>query len=83
MRVDSAIYNGMQVSPYYDSMLAKVIAWGKDRDEAIHRMRRALHELIIEGITSTADFHKSIIETPAFLKGEYDTSFLSKVMHIG
>ena len=83
VRVDSAIYNGMQVSPYYDSMLAKVIAWGKDRDEAIHRMRRALHELIIEGITSTADFHKSIIETPAFLKGEYDTSFLSKVMHIG
>ena len=83
VRVDSAIYNGMQVSPYYDSMLAKVIAWGKDRDEAIHRMRRALHELIIEGITSTADFHKSIIETPAFLKGEYDTSFLPRVMHIG
>ena len=83
VRVASAIYNGMQVSPYYASMLAKVIAWGKDRDEAIHRMRRALHELIIEGITSTADFHKSIIETPAFLKGEYDTSFLSKVMHIG
>jgi acetyl-CoA carboxylase, biotin carboxylase subunit len=76
VRVDSVIYPGYIVQPFYDSMLAKLIVHAEDRDEALARMSRALDEFVIEGISTTLPFHKLIINDPVFRRGAYDTSFL-------
>jgi acetyl-CoA carboxylase, biotin carboxylase subunit len=75
-RVDSALYNGCEMSPYYDSMIAKIITWAPTRLEAIRRMRRALEETTIEGIETNIDFEHLILFQGEFLKGTYDTGFL-------
>ena len=75
VRVDSDLYSGCTTSPYYDSMIAKVIVHGKTRLEAIRRMRRALEELTIEGITTNTEFMHLLLHHPAFMKGSYRTSF--------
>ena len=72
VRVDSLLYNGCEIPPYYDSMLAKVIVCGETRDEAIRKMKSALGELIIEGITTNRDFQYSLIEGSAFRNGDVD-----------
>ena len=76
VRVDSLLYNGYSVSPYYDSLVAKVIVHAPTRLEAIRRMRRALEEMIIDGYPTTADFCHLIMYHPDFIKGQYDTGFL-------
>ncbi|UUZ80277.1 hypothetical protein LJK88_35980 [Paenibacillus sp. P26] len=76
IRVDSAVYAGYKISPFYDSMVAKVIVWGKDREDAIRRMRRALGEFVIEGVKTTIPFHLKPLEHEAFVAGEFDTKFL-------
>lgn len=76
VRVDSAVYPGYQISPFYDSMVAKLIVWGKDRDEAVLRMRRALGEFIIEGVKTTIPFHLKLMEHEAFVEGNFNTKFL-------
>ena len=76
VRVDHALYAGYDVPPYYDSLLAKLIAWGSDRDEAIARARRALAELRIDGVPTTIPFHLGLLEDPRFLAGDYDTTYL-------
>jgi acetyl-CoA carboxylase biotin carboxylase subunit len=76
VRVDSAVYPGYTVSPFYDSMVAKVIVWGKDRDEAIQKMKRALSEFLITGIHTTIPFHLELLEHEAFIKGDFNTKFL-------
>ncbi len=76
VRVDSAIYSGYDVSPFYDSMLAKLIVHGKNRQEAIRKMRRALGEVVIEGITSNVDYQYDILCDQIFLKGDYDIKFI-------
>jgi acetyl-CoA carboxylase biotin carboxylase subunit len=76
IRVDSAIYPGYQISPFYDSMVAKVIVWGKDRTEAIERMKRALDECVIHGIQTTIPFHLQLLQHESFIKGDFTTSFL-------
>lgn len=76
LRVDSALYAGGEIPPYYDAMVAKIITHGHDRDEAIAKMKRALTELVIEGITTNQDFHIDLLENDRFLSGDYDTSFL-------
>ena len=76
VRVDSLLYNGYAVSPYYDSLVAKVIVHAPTRLEAIRRMRRALEEMIIDGYPTTADFCHLIMYHPDFIKGQYDTGFL-------
>lgn len=76
VRVDTHVYAGYVVPPYYDSMLAKLIVWGETRDEAIARMRRALREFIIEGVKTTIPFHQKVMEDARFISGEFDTSFL-------
>ncbi len=76
IRVDSGLYEGGEVSPFYDSLLAKLIAWGETRPEAIQRMRRALDEYRIVGIPTTIPFHRQAMDAPAFAEGKYDTSFL-------
>jgi acetyl-CoA carboxylase biotin carboxylase subunit len=76
VRVDSHIYSGYTIPPYYDSMIAKLIVWGKDRDEAIVRMKRALEEFVIEGIKTTIPFHLQLMDDKNFRAGNFNTSFL-------
>jgi len=76
VRVDSGLYEGYEVSPYYDSLLAKLITWGETRTEAIRRMRRALDEYRIIGIPTTIPFHRQVMDAADFVAGVYDTSFL-------
>lgn len=80
IRVDSHIYAGGFVSPYYDSMLAKLIAHGRDRNEAISRMNRALIEYVIEGVKTTIPFHQAVINDPRFQSGKYSTDFVEQLM---
>lgn len=78
VRVDSHIYNGYVISPIYDSMIGKLIVWGKDRNEAINRMKRALDEMVIAGISTNIDFQKKILNNENFLKNKIDTSFIER-----
>lgn len=78
VRVDSHVYGGYEVSPYYDSMLAKLIVHGADRASAIRRMRRALGEFVVEGIKTNVALHRFIVRHEAFVRGEYDTHFLER-----
>ncbi len=78
IRIDTAIYNGYTVPSNYDSMLAKVISYGANRNEAISKMKRALEELVIDGIDTNRNFLFDIIKNPNFIRGNYDTSFISK-----
>lgn len=76
VRVDSAVYQGCTISPFYDSMLSKLIVTGQDRKQAIARMKRALAEYLFDGITTNIDFQLKIIDSEAFIKGDYNTSFI-------
>jgi acetyl-CoA carboxylase biotin carboxylase subunit len=67
------------IPSHYDSLIAKLVVHGKDRSEAIARMKRALDEFIIEGIKTTIPFHKKVLNMPAFIKGDFNTSFLEKM----
>lgn len=78
IRVDSAIEHGSIVVPHYDSLIAKLISHGQNRDEAIARMRRALDEFVIEGIKTTIPLHKRILSDPDFQKGRVSTGFLER-----
>ena len=78
VRVDSHVYKGYTISPYYDSMIAKLIVWGQDRDEAIRRMRRALEEYIIEGIKTTIPFQLRILDNAFFQRGDFYTNFIQR-----
>lgn len=80
VRIDSAIYSGYTVSPNYDSMLAKLITHGKDREEALAKMHSALGEFIIEGIDTNIDFHFDIIEDERFKSGDYNTGFIEGLL---
>jgi len=79
VRVDSFVYDQYTVVPHYDSMLAKLIVHAETRDDAIRRMSRALDEFIIEGISTTAAFHKKIMANKDFVEGNIDTSFLERI----
>jgi acetyl-CoA carboxylase biotin carboxylase subunit len=76
VRIDSGAYPGYVISPYYDSMIAKLIVWGKTREEAIQRMKRALGEFVIEGIDTTIPFHERVFRHEAFVSGDFNTKFL-------
>ncbi len=78
VRVDSHIYHGYSIPPFYDSLIAKLIVWGKDRNHAIARGKRALEEFIVEGIKTTIPFHLQVLEDPRFVSGNFDTGFLEK-----
>jgi acetyl-CoA carboxylase biotin carboxylase subunit len=78
VRVDTAVYTDSMISPYYDSLLAKLIAYGRDREEAIARMRRAIDMFVVEGIYTTIPLHKRILADPDFLAGKTDTNFLKR-----
>jgi pyruvate carboxylase subunit A len=78
IRVDSGVYTGYTVPPYYDPIISKLIAWGKDRNEAITRMRRALYEYAIVGFQTNIPFHKAVMENRRFIKGEIGTHFIEE-----
>ena len=79
VRVDTAIYSGYVVPPHYDSLIAILIVHGKDRSEAIAKMRRALDEFIIEGVNTTIPFHKKVMSNPEFISGNFNTDFAEKI----
>ncbi|MFT5872904.1 MAG: acetyl-CoA carboxylase biotin carboxylase subunit [Clostridium sp.] len=78
VRIDSAAYQGYKIPPIYDSMIGKLIVHGKDRKEALCKMRRALGEFIIEGVDTNIDFQFKIVNNENFISGNFDTSFISK-----
>ncbi|HDR7791920.1 TPA: acetyl-CoA carboxylase biotin carboxylase subunit [Bacillus luti] len=78
IRVDSAVYPGYSIPPFYDSMIAKLIVHGKTREEAIAKMKRALSEFVIEGVHTTIPFHLQLLDHPDFVKGEFNTKFLEE-----
>ena len=78
VRIDTAIYPGYKIPPTYDSMIAKIIVHGKDRNESIAKMKSAIAELVVEGIKTNADFILKILEDEDFKNNNYDTSFISK-----
>lgn len=79
IRIDSAIYSGYTIPPYYDSMVAKLIVWAKNRKEAIAKMSSALGEVIIEGIDTNVDYQYEILHHPKFLSGDIDTGFIQNM----
>ena len=81
IRVDSAIYSGCSISPYYDSMVAKLIVWAKNRDEAIQKMQSALGEVIIEGIDTNVDYLYELLNNPVYQSGEFNVNFIDTIKH--
>jgi acetyl-CoA carboxylase biotin carboxylase subunit len=80
VRVDTAAYQDAVIPPYYDSLIAKLIARGKDREEAISRMSRALEMFIVEGIHTSILLHRRIMDDPDFRAGKLDTSFMERFL---
>ena len=78
VRVDSGLYTGYRVPPYYDSMIGKLIVYGRDRAEAIMRLRRALEEFVVEGMKTTVPLHQRIVRDPEFLAGDYTIKWLER-----
>lgn len=76
VRVDSAVYPGYTIPPYYDSMVAKLITYGATREEAVAKMKRALDEFLIEGVQTTIPFHQKLMDHEVFVKGDFNTNFL-------
>ncbi|HEU0218051.1 MAG TPA: acetyl-CoA carboxylase biotin carboxylase subunit [Stellaceae bacterium] len=78
VRIDSGLYQGYEVPPYYDSLVAKLIAYGDDRDECLMRLRRALEEYVIGGIETTIPLHQRLLDDPNFRRGAYDIGWLER-----
>lgn len=80
IRIDGAVYQGYTITPYYDSMISKLIAHGSDREDAVNKMKWALSEFIVEGIDTNIDFQLELIRNPDFRQGRYDIGFLGRYM---
>jgi len=78
VRVDSAMYGGYRIPPHYDSLIAKLIVYGQTRNEALMRLRRALEEYVIEGVSTTIPLHQALLEEPEFINGAYDIHWLQR-----
>lgn len=83
VRVDSHVYGGYTIPPVYDSLIAKVISYGRDRREALDRMSRALSEFLIGGVKTTLQFEQTVLEDPDFRRGVYSTGFVDKLLRRG
>ena len=77
-RLDSALYSGYSIPPYYDSLIGKLIVWGNTREGAILRLRRALGEMVITGIETTKPLHEALLDDPDFLSGDYNIAWLEE-----
>ncbi len=82
VRVDSHLYSGYTVPPHYDSMIAKIITWGDDRESALSRMRTALDELVVDGIRTNTELHRDLVRDNAFAKGGVSIHYLEKKLKI-
>ena len=80
IRIDGAVYQGYTITPYYDSMISKLIAHGSTREDAINKMKWALAEFIVEGVDTNIDFQLEILRQPEFRSGNYDNGFLNRYM---
>ncbi|MFH0777097.1 MAG: acetyl-CoA carboxylase biotin carboxylase subunit, partial [Candidatus Eisenbacteria bacterium] len=80
VRVDTHVYAGYTIPSHYDSLIAKIISHGRDRTEAIERMKRALRECIIEGVKTTIPFYQKVLSHETFLKGEANTGFVERLL---
>jgi len=80
VRMDSHVYTDYEIPAYYDSLIGKLIVWGRDRPSAIRRMKRALRECAITGVPTTLSFHQKILDSPEFLRGEVYTNFVEQFM---
>jgi acetyl-CoA carboxylase biotin carboxylase subunit len=80
VRVDTAIYGGYFVPPYYDSLIAKVVVHSRTRDRAIARMRRALESMVVEGVKTTIPLHLKILNDPDFIAGNFSTRFMDRFL---
>ena len=80
VRFDSHVYTGYEIPPFYDSLIGKLIVWGRDRDHALSRLRRALSECAVTGIPTTIEFHLQLLDRPEFLAGEVHTKFVEQEM---
>lgn len=78
VRVDSAMYSGYTIPPYYDSMVAKLITFADTREEAVAKMKRALDEFVVEGVFTTIPFHLRLMDHEVFKSGDFNTKFLEK-----
>jgi acetyl/propionyl-CoA carboxylase alpha subunit len=78
VRVDTGVYPGFEISPYYDSLISKLIVWGETRAEAILRMRRALEEYKIVGVRTNIPFHQNLMDSHRFMGGQFDTRFVEE-----
>ena len=83
VRIDSACYQGYEIPPHYDSLIAKLITYGQSREDAINVMKRALDEYVIEPLKTTVDLYKEILKVPEFLKGDYYTDFIQRFINVG
>ncbi len=81
VRIDSHIYTDYSIPPFYDSLIAKMIVWGTDREHAIIRSKRAFEEFTIEGVKTTIPFHKMVLDNEQFKKSDYDTSFIDQLLN--
>ncbi len=79
VRIDSGLVAGSEIPTFYDSLFAKVITWGKDRSWAMERMKRALYEMRVEGVKTNIPFHLKVLENEAFVKGNFDTTFIERM----
>ncbi|MEN9979880.1 MAG: acetyl-CoA carboxylase biotin carboxylase subunit, partial [candidate division WOR-3 bacterium] len=79
VRIDTYIYPGYRVPPNYDPLIAKFVTWGRDRDETLRRMERALYETTIAGIATTIDFHRRLLSSPRFRRADLTTTLLDEV----
>tara|TARA_B100000427_G_scaffold329834_1_gene348335 strand:+ start:3609 stop:4961 length:1353 start_codon:yes stop_codon:yes gene_type:complete len=80
VRTDSFIYPGFKIPTQYDSLVGKLIVWGKDRDETLQRANRALEEFVIDGVITVIPFHQKVIKHPVFIKGDFDTHFVDNYL---
>ena len=78
IRVDSGVYARYVIPPFYDPMISKLVSWGRDRNEAVERMQRALYEYVISGVKTNIPFHLAVMENPRYLQGELDTGFIDR-----
>jgi acetyl-CoA carboxylase biotin carboxylase subunit len=80
VRIDSHVYTGYEIPPFYDSLIGKLIVWGVDREHALRRLRRALSECAITGIPTTIDFHLALLDRREFQAGDVHTKFVEQEM---
>ena len=78
IRVDSGVYARYVIPPFYDPMISKLVSWGRDRNEAVERMQRALYEYVISGVKTNIPFHLAVMENPRYLQGKLDTGFIER-----